>query len=79
MINGQSTNRHYTTPYDKNISNTIGANITKVKDQFEISGNVSFSNDRVGIYIIYSSITLLFHGFQWSNDYNFFQVQCIFF
>lgn len=48
MINGQSTNRHYTTPYDKNISNTIGANITKVKDQFEISGNVSFSNDRVG-------------------------------
>lgn len=43
MINGQSTNRHYTTPYDKNISNTIGANITKVKDQFEISGNVSFS------------------------------------
>ena len=31
MINGQSTNRHYTTPYDKNISNTIGVNITKVK------------------------------------------------
>lgn len=48
MVNGQSTNRYATTPYEGNISNTVGANITKVKDKFEISGNLNYSNDRNG-------------------------------
>lgn len=48
MVNGQSTNRYSTTPYEGNISNTAGVSITKVKDKIEVSGNLSYSNDRNG-------------------------------
>lgn len=48
MINGQSTNRYATTLYEGNISNTVGASITKVKDKIEFSGNIGYSNDRNG-------------------------------
>lgn len=48
MVNGQSTNRYATTLYEGNISNTVGASITKVKDKIEFSGNIGYSNDRNG-------------------------------
>lgn len=48
MINGQSTNRYATTLYEGNISNTVAASITKVKDKIEFSGNIGYSNDRNG-------------------------------
>lgn len=48
MVTGQSTNRYSTTTYEGNISNSAGINVTKVKEELEISGNVSFSNSRNG-------------------------------
>lgn len=46
---GQSGNRYYTTPDERNVSHSIGTNISKhIRENLEVGGNINYSYDRNG-------------------------------